>query len=153
MLDFETGQEVYDIIRQEVGYLRCIESNIKTGISDLYVDFGLHPVRYTDQGINAIAKNKTRTLYSIDDIPNIIEIIKPIKLRPNLSVDAPVLVWDRPGGIKRRRYFKEWPKKATGIECFSQGATSWSANKYRKRSDRKQATCWLYYSIPGPEDL
>jgi len=47
-------------------------------------------------------------------------------LKNTLPLDTPVLVWDKKGEEKLKRYFKRFTKKGK-IVCFSDGRTSWTA--------------------------
>ena len=56
-----------------------------------------------------------------------VKIEIPKKPLPDLEVDTRVLVWTKKGGKKIKRYFKRFNEDGA-IECFMNGATSWTSN-------------------------
>ena len=64
------------------------------------------------------------------------------KIRPDLKVDDPVIVWNNIND-KFKRHFKAWADDGK-IVCFNNGKTLWS--------NSGDCTPWKYYLIPESED-
>jgi hypothetical protein len=71
------------------------------------------------------------------------------KKRPDLAVDAPVLVDNLGGNCWKRRYFKEWGNNGD-IICWYSGRTSWNANHNAiiPGAESKSATTWGQWKLP-----
>ena len=66
-------------------------------------------------------------------------ITPPEKPLPKLEVDTKVLVWDKEGEEKERRYFSHFEKNGK-IATFAAGGTSWSR-------ENKPLIVWQYWEL------
>jgi hypothetical protein len=96
------------------------------GVYPLSVEFVKDYVTYTLSGKEQDYENQT-LFWNEFEIPES-AYKKPL---PKLEVDTKVLVWDAymDKGKARKRYFKEFNKNGN-IVCFTEGATSFSAEAW-----------------------
>jgi len=114
----EIGDNVFDYIKQEWGSIL----NIKHGNPyPILVEFS----KYNTKSYTLGGKQSLSDVGPILFWDEVKPIEPPSKPLPNLKVDTKVLVWDYKTE-KNKKYFSHFDSDGK-INCFTLGATSWSA--------------------------
>jgi len=114
------GDKVFDYLTQEWGIVTDIRNNHTYSLVVQFGDDKNQETSYTSSG-KTLESFKVPTLFW-DKVKSIEPPSKPL---PNLKVDTKVIVWDYKTE-KNKKYFSHFDSDGK-INCFTLGATSWSA--------------------------